>query len=41
MHQKADENSMNLCQFIPTRYEKQRMSLADEPIRLMDMKGWM
>ena len=32
MHHEADKNSMNLCQLIPTHYEKQQIitSLADE-----------
>ena len=34
VHHEADKNSMNLCQLIPTHYEKQQIStsLADERI---------
>ena len=34
MHHEADKNSINLCQLIPTRNEKQQIitSLADERI---------
>ena len=30
MHHEADKNSMNLCQLIPTHYEKQYLNIISD-----------